>query len=116
MHELPVTRSILGIVLRHAEANGVERVLSVDLGIPALSDLESEWLQSYFDRLSQGTAAEGAVLRVRRLPLTFLCTVCSREFAVTREELESAGCPACGGSAASVTAGTGYTVESMEVQ
>ena len=31
MHELPVTRSILAIVLRHAEANDVERVVAVEL-------------------------------------------------------------------------------------
>ena len=49
MHELPVTKSILGIVLRHAESNNVQRVVSIELSIGALSDLEDEWLQRYFD-------------------------------------------------------------------
>lgn len=114
MHELPVTRSILGIVLRHADANEVERVLSIDIAIAALSDLESEWMQTYFDHLSRGTAAEGAKLRVRRLPLTFLCAACAREFTATREALASASCPGCGSVDASVTSGTGYLVERME--
>lgn len=116
MHELPVTRSILGIVLRHAEANGVQRVMAIDLSIGALSDLEAEWIQSYFDHLSRGTPAEGATLRVKRSPLTFRCEPCAAEFTATREELASARCPGCRSRDVSVIAGTGYTVESMEVQ
>ena len=116
MHELAVTRSIVGIVLRHAEANGVERVVAVDLSIGALSDLEAEWIQSYFDHLSRGTPAEGATIRARRSPLTFRCESCDGEFTATREELEAARCPDCGSRDASITSGTGYTVDSMEVQ
>jgi hydrogenase nickel incorporation protein HypA/HybF len=116
MHELPVTRSILEIVLRHAEANRVERVVAVDLSIGALSDLEAEWLQSYFDHLSRGTVAEGATLRVRRSLLTFRCAACGHEFSVTREELGTASCPLCDSSDASIRSGTGYEVDSMEVQ
>jgi hydrogenase nickel incorporation protein HypA/HybF len=116
MHELPVTKSILGIVLRHAEAQGVSRVLAVDLSIGALSDLEAEWLQKYFDHLAKGTPAEGAVLRVRRSPLTFLCDPCSVEFTATRDELETACCPECGARDASVVSGTAYTVECMEAE
>ena len=116
MHELPVTKSILDIVLRHAKANGVGKVVAIDLSIGALSDLEPEWLQSYFDHLSRGTPAHGALLRVRRSPLTFLCGTCSREFTATREELDRAACPECGFRDASIVSGTGYTVESMEVQ
>ena len=116
MHELPVTKSILGIVLRHAEAQGVSRILTIDLSIGALSDLEAEWIQKYFDHLSKDTLAEGAQLRVVRSPLTFLCEPCSREFTATREELETATCPQCGSREASIRSGTAYTVESMEAQ
>lgn len=116
MHELPVTRSILDVVLRHAEANQVEKVVAVNLRIGALSDLEPEWLQSYFDRLSRGTVAEGARLRVTRERLTFLCRDCGREFDAAREDLDSARCPGCDSRDASVTSGVGYLVESMEAQ
>jgi hydrogenase nickel incorporation protein HypA/HybF len=116
MHELPVTRSILGIVLRHAEARGVHRVLAIHLAIGALSDLESEWLQSYFDSLSRGTVAEGAALRVHRSPLSFRCQPCSNEYTATREELDTAVCPQCGSHDAVLVGGTGYTVESMEAE
>ncbi|MBT8398641.1 MAG: hydrogenase maturation nickel metallochaperone HypA [Gemmatimonadetes bacterium] len=116
MHELPVTKSILGIVLRHAEVQGVKKVHAIDLSIGALSDLEAEWLQSYFDHLSKGTPAEGAELRVHRSQLTFLCEPCSKEFTATREELETAACPLCGSRDGSIVGGTAYTVESMEAE
>ena len=116
MHELPVTQSILGIVLRHAESQGVRRVVAVDLAIGALSDLEAEWLQSYFDHLSRDTVAEGAKLRVRRSPLTFECGPCSLKYTATREELDTAACPGCGRHDGAVVGGSGYTVESMEAE
>ncbi len=116
VHELPVTRSILGIVLRHAEAQDVAKVLAIDLAIGALSDLEAEWLQSYFDHLSRGTPAEGATLRVHRSPLIFRCEPCAQEYTATREELDTASCPRCGSRDGALVGGTGYTVESMEVE
>jgi hydrogenase nickel incorporation protein HypA/HybF len=116
MHELPVTKSILEIVLRHAGGQGVTRVMAIDLSIGALSDLEAEWLQTYFDRLAKGTVAQGAKLRVRRSPLTFRCIRCSREYTSTREDLDNARCPECGARDGSIVGGTGYTVESMEAE
>jgi len=116
MHELPVTHSILDIVLRHADANGVRKIQAIDLSIGALSDLEADWLQKYFDHLSRGTVAEGAALRVRRAPLVLFCEPCSSEFTSAREDLDEARCPRCGFRDASVVSGTGYTVESMEAE
>ena len=53
MHELYVTKSIHRIALKHALQNNVTKVLSVNLEIGALSDMQNEWLQKYFDRLSR---------------------------------------------------------------
>ena len=116
MHELPVTKSILEIALRHAAANEVSRVSAIDLSIGALSDLEPEWLQTYFDHISRGTAAEGARLRVSRSPLTFRCASCRAEFDAAREDLDRIACPHCGSRDASIVGGTGYTVEAMEAE
>ena len=116
MHELPVTKSILEIVLRHAGRQGVTRVMAINLSIGALSDLESEWLQTYFDRLAIGTVAENAKLRVHRSPLTFRCIPCLKEYTTTREDLDTARCPECGSPDGSLVGGTGYTVESMEAE
>ena len=116
MHELPVTRSILQIVLRHAELHSAEQILAIDLTVGPLSDLEPEWLQRYFDHLSRGTVAENAELRIRSSPLVFECGVCRDRFEVPREDLDKARCPGCESHGISIVSGTGYVVESMEVE
>ena len=93
MHELPVTRSILDIALVHAEANSVSRILSIHLEIGELSDLENEWIQRYFDYLSKGTIAEGAKLKIKRMPVVMQCAVCSKSFAVNIREVGEIHCP-----------------------
>ena len=59
IHELPVTESILRVLLRHAEEARAGKVVSVSLRIWELSDIIEEWLQRNFDYLSKGTLAEG---------------------------------------------------------
>ncbi|MCJ7747981.1 MAG: hydrogenase maturation nickel metallochaperone HypA, partial [Desulfobacterales bacterium] len=54
MHELPITESILNIVLKHAEMNSVRKVMAIHLKVGKLSDLEDDWIQRYFDYLSKG--------------------------------------------------------------
>ena len=71
MHELSVTESILNIVLKHAQENGAEKVLTIGLKIGELSELVGECIQHYFDYLSKGTIAEGAVLEIERAPIIF---------------------------------------------
>ncbi len=44
MHELSVTKSIYQIVLKHAKRGNVKKVISVNLEIGALSDLQDEWV------------------------------------------------------------------------
>ena len=52
MHELPITESILKIILKHVKSNNVRKVVAVHLRIGKMSDIEDEWIQRYFDYLS----------------------------------------------------------------
>ena len=114
MHELPITNSIFQIVLRHAVANRVERVIAVDLEIGALSDLQAEWMQRYFDRLSRGTVVEGAALRTSRVPALFRCNACRQQFEVDSLLDADLCCAHCRSSAVSLVSGRAYRVKSME--
>lgn len=115
MHELQITERILDIVLKHADTNDVSRVVRVHLRIGALSDLEDEWIQHYFDYLSRGTVAENAQLAIKRTGALLSCQACGCSFEVTREELGSAKCPECGDTDLELTAGREYLIENMEV-
>lgn len=116
MHELPVTESILKIVLKHAQANGVRQVKIIRLRVGRLSDLEDGWIQRYFDYLSKGTPAEGAKLEIERTPIIMRCNACSGSYEAEAASLGSLICPACGGEGGTLLSGREYTIKEMEAE
>lgn len=116
MHELPVTESILKIVLKHAGANDVRRVRTIRLRIGRLSDLEDEWIQRYFDYLSKGTVAEGAKLEIERAPIVMQCGACPESYEIELADMSGATCPVCGGKGSSLVSGREYTIREMEAE
>lgn len=115
MHELPTTKDIHQIVLRHAESAGAVRVLSVNLEVGALSDLQDEWVQRYFDHLNRGTIAEGAQVRIDRVPAVFHCSGCGGSFEVGSILGGELSCPDCQSSEVSVVSGRAYRVKDIEI-
>lgn len=115
MHELPVTESILDIVLKHAENNDVNKILTIHLGVGELSDLEDEWMQKYFSYLSKGTLAEEAKLCIERIPITMQCTACLDEFIIHKNDLGEIHCPKCGNENCTLLSGKEYYIKNMEV-
>lgn len=116
MHELPITKSILDVVLKHAALNGVKKVVSVSLCIGVLSDLEPEFIQRYFDWISKGTVAEGAGLKISPSPLILLCPSCAWSF---EQDISSEvfTCPECGAKDGfRIVSGKGYFIQDMEVR
>ena len=116
MHELPITESILKIVLRHAEGQSVRKVVTIRLQIGRLSDLEDEWIQRYFDYLSEGTIAEGAKLKIERTPVMMHCSACSTSYEAQTARIGDLVCPSCGAGGGTLLSGREYYIKEMEVQ
>ena len=115
MHELPIVQSMFDICLRHAKANNVQKVISVNLKVGEVSDLQDEWIQRYFDFLARGTIVEGARLRIERVPLVVRCQKCSESFPVDIRQGGTVACPKCQATELAYVSGREYTVDSMEV-
>jgi hydrogenase nickel incorporation protein HypA/HybF len=115
MHELPVTESILKIVLQHAPADSVQRIVRIFLDVGELSDLEDEWIKHYFDYLSKGTIAEKAELVIHRTPITFQCNACENIFEIKKEVLQDLQCPACENRECRLVSGRKYYIKNIEV-
>jgi hydrogenase nickel incorporation protein HypA/HybF len=115
MHELYVTKSIFQIVLKHATIGNVSRVISVNLEIGALSDLQAEWIQRYFDRLSRDTVVEGAKLHINRKPVVFQCNCCQQSFEINSRFEKNLSCPHCRANEIILVSGREYHVKNMEV-
>ncbi len=114
MHELPITKNIFEIVLKHTEKNNVEKVKFINLEIGALSDLQSEWIQRYFDQLSKDSVVEGAQLKITRVPAIFKCIDCKQSFEINSLLTDNLKCTHCKSKAVNLVSGREYNVKSME--
>ncbi len=115
MHELPVMNSILAVVLKHAASNQVKKVVAIHLQVGELSDLEDAWMQQYFDYVSKGSLAEGAVLKIERIPVVMRCSACGHSFRINVKDGMKPLCPECGGDKHSLVSGREYLIKNMEV-
>jgi hydrogenase nickel incorporation protein HypA/HybF len=116
MHELSVMKSILDIVLKHAENYGVRKVRAIHLEVGLLSDLEAEWMQRYFDYLSKDTLAEKARLEIKWIPIVLQCQDCNESFEAERKRLHDIACPSCGQKRLTLFSGREYRIKNMEVE
>ncbi len=113
MHELAITQSLLKIALDKAGQAGALRIKAIDLRIGRLSGYVPEAVQANFEILSLGTAAQGAELRIRWVPVTCRCRDCGREYQAGIDDLR---CPDCRTPHFQISGGREMYIESMEVE
>ena len=113
MHELPFVESILSITLQHAEKVHARKVVALNLIIGELSSIVDDTVQFYWDQLSAGTIATGAVLRFNRVPAVFYCWDCGTTYQLDDSNLV---CPNCGGSKVSLVRGDEFRLESIDIE
>jgi hydrogenase nickel incorporation protein HypA/HybF len=77
MHELGIARNIVDIV--HEAARG-RRVRQVVLEIGQLSGVSLDAIRFCFEVVAQGSAADGADLRIHEVRGRARCTACGDEF------------------------------------
>jgi hydrogenase nickel incorporation protein HypA/HybF len=114
MHELSVTQSILDIALDYANRNQAAKIVEIHLQIGDITDFEDEWMQRYFDFVSKGTIAEGAKLKITRVPAQLKCGHCEAIFALDKVSWNSE-CPSCHSKETHLISGREFRVESLQV-
>ncbi len=112
MHELGITQSILNIVLHHAKEADAVRVKEVNLVIGELASIVDESVQFYWDMMSEGTIAHGAVLNFTRIPGKMQCQECKHEFPLNQRDYT---CPNCGSKKVRVSGGDDFYIDSIDV-
>ncbi|MFO7877449.1 MAG: hydrogenase maturation nickel metallochaperone HypA [Desulfovermiculus sp.] len=116
MHELPVMQEVLRLVLKHAQKHKVKKVCAVQMRVGEMSDLEEEWMQRYFDHLAKGSPAEGARLKIERVPAAMECLGCGHRFRPDLGSRERIVCPGCTGTDCTLISGREYTVVHLEAR
>jgi hydrogenase nickel incorporation protein HypA/HybF len=112
MHELPITQSILDLVLSHAVKAGGGPVKRVHLVVGELSRVVDESVSFYWNILTEGTAAEGSELHFQHVPLEMECRECRRVF---RPGNLTFHCPSCDAVRVRVVGGRDLRVEAIDV-
>lgn len=122
MHEMPVTQSLLNMVLERAEGH---RVTDVYLKVGRMSSIMPDSVEVFFDYLSRETLAEGAQLHFEILPLEMTCQNCGQlvpldAYAGERPHVMMSkafvrGCT-CGSKNLRVTAGVGFELVSIDIE
>jgi hydrogenase nickel incorporation protein HypA/HybF len=113
MHELAITQGILEVVLEAADREGGGRVTAIDLVVGELSSIVDDSVQFYWDLIAEDTAAAGAALRFRRVPLQFACRGCRALFEPPGDRFD---CPHCGHGDVHVAGGAELRIESFELE
>jgi hydrogenase nickel incorporation protein HypA/HybF len=109
MHELSIAGAILDVAERHAAGR---RVLAVDVRVGHLRQVVPSALEFAWTLVTDGTALEGAALRLETVPARGRCRACA-----TVAELPGfpLACPACGGLDLALEAGEELLVDALEV-
>ena len=81
------------------------------LVIGTLSSVVDDSVQFYWDFVSEGTAAEGAILHFRRIPAELACQACGQTYSPD----ENLTCPVCESSNIQIISGQEFFLEAIEI-
>lgn len=123
MHEFSIAQQILAVVLETAKQHHSTRVVEVNLEIGELTVINPHQLRYSFKLLSEGTIAEGAKLRIRRVKAQILCNTCGYRGGIPRIEgefhlypmLPPVACPKCGSTDIEVIKGRECNVKNIKI-
>ncbi|MCD7920068.1 MAG: hydrogenase maturation nickel metallochaperone HypA [Clostridiales bacterium] len=113
MHELPITQSICSLAVQEAERVGATKVYAIRIKMGEYTDYVPVIIQEYFNVVSEGTLAEGAVLEIETVPATLRCRACGAERRMEKFRMK---CPACGSREVELLTGREFYIDSMEVE
>lgn len=116
MHEMGIMSSVLDLVVDLSKKNNVEKVLAIKLQIGEYSGIIPRLAVQFFEYLARDTVAEGAEVKIERVPLQVRCRDCGAVFHAEQKVLD-AGCPECGAKDYEfLSSGRGWKLESIEVE
>jgi hydrogenase nickel incorporation protein HypA/HybF len=113
MHEFYATQAILEKAIQKAHEAQARRITHLYLVVGEISTYSDDSVQFYWDDLSKGTLAEGAVLHYRHVQTEAQCMSCFAKYHPKEGEII---CPDCGGVGAKIIAGEEFYMEALDVE
>lgn len=113
MHELPIVEATLREVLKVAQEQGATKVKLVSLVLGEFSGFVDESIEFYWPIVAKDTIAAEAELRIGREAGRLECVGCGYRFPPGKK---ADTCPKCNSFKLSIIEGSGYQLESIEVE
>ena len=111
MHELSIVEGILEAVIPEVKKYNVTRVTEIRLKIGEMSGIVPQCIDEYFRIAAAGTIAEGAHIRIEKIPVTVSCPDCGYNGTIRIGHFR---CPECSGTGFKIISGREYYVDSVE--
>ncbi len=112
MHELSLAMALVEQIEEVVRQEKATRVLELQVVIGAYSGVELEPFEFCFPLAAEGSVAEGAKLRIEKVPVRIRCGECGKE---SVPELPSVACTLCGSWGVEIIAGKEFLLRSLEV-
>lgn len=112
MHELAVTQSMFDLVMEEFKKVDAKKVGRINIVVGEMTGVVGDSIQFYFNFLSQGTPAEGALISVQQKPPEARCRKCGKTFKLGDFDWT---CSNCRGDELEIIGGNELYLESIEV-
>jgi hydrogenase nickel incorporation protein HypA/HybF len=110
MHELSIAEAVVDLATRHAAGR---RVVGVEVKVGHLRQVVPDSLHFAFGLVAQGTALDGAELRIEHVAAAGRCRDCGAESVLEDFPLR---CARCGGLDLEVLAGEELLLDALELE
>jgi hydrogenase nickel incorporation protein HypA/HybF len=112
MHEMTIAAGLLQEVLELARQHHARRIAQIELELGVMRLVVPESLQAAFEVVSEGTAAQGAALKLSETPLRAACNCCGQEYSARVDDFR---CPACHLADVRIVAGNDIIIKSVSL-
>lgn len=110
MHEMAIASALVDQVLRVAREHKADRVREVIVVCGVMRQVVPEALELAFEVLTEGTAAQGATLKIETQGLVARCRECGLQYEAT---VDNFGCPTCMAAAPELLRGQDIILQSV---
>ena len=112
MHELSITQSILNIALSSAENAHAKKINKIKITLGEMTGCVPQYIQEYFDIVSEDTIAYGAKLEFNHIPAVAKCLDCGKETKLIRFRFR---CEHCNSQKLTIISGKEFLVDSIDI-
>lgn len=113
MHELSITQSILNIAVSSAENAGAKKINGINITLGEMSGCVPQYIQEYFNIVSDGTIAHNAKLNFKTVPAMAQCLECGKQTHMIRFRFR---CEHCGSQKLKIISGKEFLVDSIDIE